>query len=397
MGDEVPVHMLPGINCASRWKPSKQSDPVLRRTRILLAGLVLLLGLATFFRFAAISHPERADPKDEALAVDVIAARVQPMPVLLQSVGQVVSQHTVQIRPQISGMLKRVFFSEGQAVSTGQRLFQIEPAAFEAALASARAAAENARGNADRLEAIVKEGYVTQQDYRNVRALADQAEAAYKQAQINLSYADVRAPISGRTGSLTVKSGNIVSPTDTAQLVVINEMQPIEVQFSIPQEFLARVRRYQTRPGIKVSISGDKGAGNLDEGVLVFIDNTVNTNTGTVTLKARFPNEHEQLWPGQYVDVSMQLTVEPKAVVVPQTAIQTGQSGNYVYIMVQGKAQATSVKVDRQVADLAVLSAGLAGDEQVILKVPRGLRSGMKIAPAAGGTFPPAEVTLPKS
>jgi multidrug efflux system membrane fusion protein len=379
MGDEVPVRMLPGIRFP--------------RT----SGLVLLLGLAAFFRFASISHPERTDPKDEALAVDVIAARVQPMPVLLQAVGQVVSQHTVQVRPQISGMLKHVFFNEGQAVSTGQRLFQIEPAAFEAALASARAAAENARGNADRLEAIVKRGYVTQQDYRNVRALADQAEAAYKQAQINLSYADVRAPISGRTGSLTVKSGNIVSPTDTAQLVVINEMQPIEVQFSIPQEFLARVRRYQTRPGIKVSISGDKGAGNLDEGVLVFIDNAVNTNTGTVTLKARFPNEHEQLWPGQYVDVSMQLTVEPKAVVVPQTAIQTGQSGNYVYIMVQGKAQATSVKVDRRVGDLAVLSAGLAGDEQVILKVPRGLRSGMKISPAAGGTLPPAEVTLPKS
>jgi multidrug efflux system membrane fusion protein len=379
MGDEVPVHMLPGIRFP--------------RT----SGLVLLLGLAALFRFAAISHPERADPKDEALAVDVIAARVQPMPVLLQSVGQVVSQHTVQIRPQISGMLKQVFFNEGQAVSTGQRLFQIEPAAFEAALASARAAAENARGNADRLEAIVKRGYVTQQDYRNVRALADQAEAAYKQAQINLSYADVRAPISGRTGSLTVKSGNIVSPTDTAQLVVINKMQPIEVQFSIPQEFLARVRRYQTRPGIKVSISGEKAAGNLDEGVLVFIDNAVNTNTGTVTLKARFPNEHEQLWPGQYVDVSMQLTVEPKAVVVPQTAIQTGQSGNYVYTMVQGKALATSVKVDRRVGDLAVLSAGLAGDEQVILKVPRGLRSGMRISPAAGGTLPPAEVTLPKS
>ena len=368
-----------------------------RRTRIFLGGLVLLLGPALFFRFASISRPERIDHKDEALAVEVIAARVQPMPVLLQSVGQVVSQHTVQIRPQISGMLKQVFFKEGQSVSKGQRLFQIEPAPFEAALASAKAASENTKGNADRLEAIAKKGYVTQQDYLNARALADQAESAYLQAQINLSYADIRAPIGGRTGSVTIKSGNIVSPADAAQLVTINEMQPILVQFSIPQQFLGRVRQYQVRPGISVSIADDKGVGKLDEGTLVFIDNAVNTSTGTVTLKAQMPNDREQLWPGQYVDVSMQLTVEPKAVVVPQAAIQAGQNGNYVYVMAQGKAESRDVTVDRQVGDLAVLAAGLAGNEQVIVKVPRNLRSGMKIAPAAAVTSLPAEVTLPAS
>jgi RND family efflux transporter MFP subunit len=364
---------------------------VSRRTRYFVGGLGLLLALALFFRFAAVPRAERPDRKDEALAVDVMVARVQPMPVWLQSVGQVVSQHTVQIRPQVSGMLKQVFFREGQSVSKGQRLFQIEPAAFEAALASARAAAENARGNADRLEAIAKKGYVTQQDYRNARALADQAEAAYRQAQINLAYADVRAPISGRTGSVAVKSGNVVAPSDALQLVVINEMQPILVQFSIPQQFLARVRQYQTRSGIKVTI-GDQGTGPLDQGVLVFIDNAVNTNTGTVTLKAQFPNAHEQLWPGQYVDVSMQLTVEHKAVVVPQTAIQTGQTGNYVFLVVRGKAEATDVKVDRQIGELAVLSAGLVGDEQVIVRVPRGLRSGKKIVPAVAVASLPAEV-----
>jgi RND family efflux transporter MFP subunit len=308
-----------------------------------------------------------------------------------------VSQHTVQIRPQISGMLKQVFFKEGQSVSKGQRLFQIEPAPFEAALASAKAASDNAKGNANRLETIAKKGYVTQQDYLNARALADQAQGAYQQAQINLSYTDVRAPIAGRSGSVTVKSGNIVSPADAAQLVTINEMQPILVQFSIPQQFLGRVRQYQMRTGIRVSIADDRGIGKLDEGILVFIDNAVNTNTGTITLKAQFPNQHEQLWPGQYVDVSMQLTVEPKAVVVPQTAIQTGQNGNYVYVVAQGKAESRDVAVDRQMGDLAVLSAGLAGDEQVILKVPRDLRSGMKIVPAAGVTSPPAEITLPKS
>jgi multidrug efflux system membrane fusion protein len=367
----------------------------LRRTRIYVGGCGLLLGLAILFRLVTISHAPHVPAKDKALTVEVIDARIQPMPVLLQAAGQVVSQHSVQIRPQISGMLKQVFFNEGQSVSKGQRLFQIEPAPFEAALASARAASENASGNADRLETIVKKGYVTLQDYRNARALADQAEAAFKQAQINLSYADVRAPIAGRTGSVAVKSGNVVLPTDASPLVVINEMRPILVQFSIPQQFLARVRQFQARTGIKVTISGDQGAGILDEGDLVFIDNAVNTNTGTVMLKAQLPNEREQVWPGQYVDVSMQLTLEPKAVVVPQIAIQTGQSGNYVYVVLQGRAETRGVKVDRQVGDLAVLASGLTGGEQVVLRAPRGLRSGVRILPAASVVSQPAEVTLP--
>jgi multidrug efflux system membrane fusion protein len=327
--------------------------------------------------------------------VPIVAAHVQPMPVLLQSVGQVVSEHTVQIRPQISGMLERVFFTEGQYVSAGQRLFRIEPAPFEAALTSAKAAWDNAKGNADRLETLLKQRYVTPQDYRNARAVANQAGAAYKQAQINLSYTDVRAPIAGRTGSLAVKSGNVISATDTALLVIINEMQPIQVQFNISQQFLPRVQRYQADHAIKVAITGDDGVGNLGTGTLVFIDNTVSTSTGTITLKARVPNEHEQLWPGQYVGVSMELTVEPRAVVVPQTAVQTGQDGNYLYVVKAGKAQRINIKVDRQVADLDVIGSGLRGDEQVISSVPRSLRAGLPVT-AAGAAAPPAIVTLPR-
>jgi RND family efflux transporter MFP subunit len=370
----------------------------LRRALVFSGVLVTILGLSAVLRLATKPSASHTLAKEEAaLTVEVIAAHVQPMPVLLQSVGQVISKHTVQIRPQVSGMLKEVFFKEGQSVFKGQRLFQIEPASFEAALASARAASENSKGNVDRLETIVKKGYVTQQDYRNARALADQAQAAYEQAQINLSYTDLRAPIAGRTGSVTAKSGNIVSPADAAQLVSINEMQPILVQFNISQQFLARVRQYQAKAGIGVSVADDKGISKLDEGVLVFIDNAVNTNTGTITLKAQMPNEHEQLWPGQYVNVSMQLTVEPKAVVVPQTAIQTGQNGNYVFVVEQGRAEVRAVQVDRQMGDLAVLSAGLAGNELVIVKAPRDLNAGTKVSTAAGAGSPPAEVTLPKS
>jgi multidrug efflux system membrane fusion protein len=132
-------------------------------------------------------------------------------------------------------------------------------------------------------------------------------------------------------------------------------------------------------------------------GALVFIDNAVNTNTGTIILKAQMPNDREQLWPGQYVNVSMQLTIEPKAVVVPQTDVQTGQNGNFVYIVAQDKAEARDITVDRQMGDLAVLSAGLVGNEQVIVKVPRDLRAGMKVTPVAGVSLPDAVITFPKS
>jgi RND family efflux transporter MFP subunit len=357
----------------------------------------MLLGMTVVLRLTMMPRASRIVAGEEVLSVEVFAARIQPMPVLLQAEGQVMSQHTVQIRPQLSGMLKQVFFKEGQFVSKGQRLFQIESAPFEAALASARAASENARGNADRLESIAKKGYVTQQDSRNARALSDQAEAAYKQAQINLSYTNLVATIAGRTGSVTAKSGNIVTPADAAPLVSINEMQPILVQFSVPQQFLSRVRQYQARPGISVSVADDKGTAKLDVGALVFIDNAVNTNTGTITLKAQMPNDHEQLWPGQFVDVSMQLTVEPNAIVVPQTAIQTGQNGNYVYVVEHGKAEVREVRVDRQMGDLAVLSAGLTGNELVIVKVPRDLGAGTKVSAAAAVSSPPAEVTPPSS
>lgn len=370
---------------------------VRRTALILLGGVVLLLMLALAIRVATSARVGRAQTGSLPLEVEVVAARVQPMPVLVQAVGQVVSRHTVRVRPQISGMLERVLFTEGESVSAGQRLFRIEPAPFEATLAAAKAAWDNARGNADRLETLLQQAYVTPQDYRNARAVANQTEAAYRQAQINLSYTSVRAPIAGRTGSLAVKSGNVVSPADTAPLVIINEMHPIEVQFSIPQQFLARVRRYQqAEHAIKVVVTGDDGVGDLDEGPLVFIDNTVNVNTGTVTLKAQLPNAKEQLWPGQYVGVRMQLTLESRAVVVPQTAVQTGQDGNYLYVVEGGEARRRSIAVDRQVGDLTVISSGLTGGEEVVLKVPRGLRPGLHVT-IAGSAAPRAEVTLPQS
>ena len=355
------------------------------------------LGVMMLPHVTACTRAAEGPTEPEPLTVETAVARVQPMPVALQAVGQVVPEHTVQVRVQVTGMLTQVLFTEGQTVSAGQHLFNIEPAPFQAAERSAKAAWENAKGNADRVQPMLEKGYVSQQDYRNVRSAAEQAAAAYTQAQINLSYTDVRAAISGRTGSLTVKSGNVVSPGDVAPLVTINQMKPIQVQFSIPQQLLPRVQRYRAEGQIKVTITRDDGGGVLDTGKLVFVDNAVNSSAGTVTLKAQCPNDREQLWPGQSVGVTLQLTSEPNAVVIEDTSVQEGQRGSFVYRVVDGKALAHDITVDRRVGGLAVVSSGLTGGEQIVSRVPRNLRSGTRVAFAAAAPIPRAEVTLPAS
>ena len=345
-----------------------------------LAGLGLLLAALFYFRAGSTDRAVQTTGPEEALAVDTEKVRIQPMPVSLEASGQVVAEHVVQVRPQVSGMLKEVFITEGQRVAVGQRLFQIEAAPFEAAVAAGKAAWESADGKLQRAVPLAKQGYVSSQDLLTAQAAADQALASYKQAKINLEYTDIRAPLAGRTGILGLKSGNIVAPTDVTPLVTINETRPIQVEFNIPQQSLLTVREHQATRSLKVSVATENETRTLDEGTLVFVDNAINLRTGTVLLKARLPNAQEQLWPGEYVTVRMQIAMEPRAIVVPETAVQTGQSGSFVYVLAEGKAQSRSVKVDREVGPLAVISGGLNADEQVVTRVPRGLRPGIRIA-----------------
>ncbi len=316
------------------------------------------------------------------LIVETVAVRVQAMPISLQVVGQVQPEHSVQIRPQVSGMLKDVYFREGQTVNKGQKLFRIDPSQYETTLIAARAELEFAKEQSQRLAPLATKEYVTNQEYDTARVAVDQAQAALKQAEINFSYTDIRAPITGRTGSLGAKPGNLVAPGDSNPLVVINQMQPILVIYSIPQQRLSELRRYQSQKSIRIFITNEDESGELGQGELVFIDNSVDTDTGTVLLKARVANSNEQLWPGQYVGVRTRFALQPDAVVIPQTAVQTGQSGNFVYVVEQGSAVIRTVQVDRQVGDLAVISSGLKPGEIVVTRAPRNLRPGVKVVTA---------------
>jgi RND family efflux transporter MFP subunit len=370
---------------------------VKQKTGYLVALGIIVIALIAIVAWRVSSNQQagRQRNDDRALSVTTAIVKQQPMPIVMQAVGQVQSEHSVQIRPQVSGVLKQVYFNEGQEVAAGQRLFLIDPAPYAAALASTKSAWESAKANADRMAPLAARDYVTPQEFQNAQSAADQAEAGYKQAQINLAYTDIRAPISGRTGSLAVKSGNVAGPGDTTPLVVINQIKPILVQFQVPQQSLSDVRRYHARHSIHIFITNEDGSGDLGEGKLVFIDNAVNADTGTVMLKSQLPNSRETLWPGQFVGVRMQLAVQPDALVIPDSAIQSDQNGNFVYTVVDGKAMIAPVTVDRQVGELAVINKGLDAGTVVVTQIPRTLRNGLPVivnqrsASAARGSATP--------
>jgi multidrug efflux system membrane fusion protein len=363
----------------------KKKAGILVALGIIAAILIVLVA----WRVTSNDHPRGPRNGGQPLTVKTAPVETRPMPVLITAVGQVQSEHSVQIKPQVSGVLKQVFFSEGQTVRAGQRLFEIDPAPYQAALASAKSAWESAKANADRMAPLAEKDYVTPQEYQDAQTAAAQAQAAYQQAQINLAYTDIRAPITGRTGSLAVKSGNVVAPNDSTPLVVINQMKPILVQYQLPQQFLSEVRKYNAQRSIHIFITHESGSGNLGEGKLVFIDNTVNPDSGTVMLKARIPNSDELLWPGQFVGVKMQLAVEKNAMVVPDGAIQSDQNGNFVYAVVNGKATIVQVSVNRTVDNFAVISKGLKVGDVVITQIPRTLRAGLPVNVSRAST--PAE------
>lgn len=352
-----------------------------KATSISIGALVLVvLAVLVGWRIATNAPGSRTGKRAAPpLSVATELATIKSMPIQLLAVGQVQSEHTVNIQPQITGVLQQVYFTEGQNVRAGQPLFLIDPKPYEAALASAKASYLAAKTQADREKPLAAKGYVSPQQYESSVATAAQTQAAMQQAQINLSYTRIVSPIDGLTGNLAVKSGNVVSPTNTAPLVTINQMKPILVQYNLAQQFLPQIRKYHAEHDIRVFISNEDGSGQRGEGNLVFIDNTVNTATGTVLFKAEVPNTEIQLWPGEYVGVNTRLALQADAVTIPNSAVQSGQNGNFVYEIVDGVAKVQNITVNRVVGNLAVVSAGLKGGERVVTQVPRSLRPGLPV------------------
>lgn len=347
--------------------------------RISAAGPLLA---AALLAMAGCAKKASTGPVRESVPVSVGTAARQDVPVEVRAIGHVDPYSTVSVKARVGGEVTKVGFREGQEVKRGDLLFQIDPRPYEAALAQARAqlerdraVARNAEDQVKRYADLVRKDYVTKEQYDTTQSGAEASlatvkadEAMLDNARLQLSYCTVTAPIDGRAGSVLVYAGNQVKGNDDKPLVVLNQIKPVYVSFSVPESSLAVIRQH-ARPGQKLAVSASPpgGAGAAQTGELSFLDNTVDPTTGTILLKATFSNENLALWPGEYADVVLTLATEPGAVVVPAQAVQTGQSGQYVYVVKSDlTVESRKVAVSRLYGTLAVVANGLAPGERVV-------------------------------
>lgn len=381
---------------------------------------------AVLLLVAGCARKERK-PANPPVPVSVATARRAGVPYSIGANGIVTPLQTAAVAAQVDGIITRVTFREGQDVAQGEVLFQVESrpylAAYQQALATlARdsATAVNARREVARYDSLARKEFVTQEQADQFRATAASADATVKAdenaveaAKFNLDKTTIRAPIPGRTGSLLVRTGNVVHAASATPLVVINQIRPILVRFAVPGSELPLIQRYGGSAPLPVTaIPGRTSGTEVDtavganagpspaapsdpappqplraaftaEGTLSFIDNAVDTTTGTVMLKANFPNREGTLWPGQFAAVSLRLFVEQAALVVPAQAVLTGQQGTYVYLVDSGNAVGQRrVAVERTADSLAVISAGLRDGERVVTSGQSRLTPGAKVAVA---------------
>lgn len=345
----------------------------------------------------ALACAGEAPPPPAPVPVVVAVAERRPMPFVLEGTGVVEPLQSVAVEAQVGGQLTRVGFREGDDVAVGQVLFELDRAPYAAALEQARATlarsrfeAENARREVERSRELVAKDYVTRQQFEQLETTAAAlgaavaaAEAALRRAELNLEWATIRAPIAGRTGQLLVKPGNLVRTGLGEQpLVVINQLRPILVRFALPAASLAAVRQHlRAAPAVRATPAG---AATAALGRLTFVDNAVDTATGTIQLKGEFANADGALWPGQFVAVRLELFVEQDALVVPSQAVVTGQQGPYVFVVDSaGTAALRPVTVARTQDGLAVVTAGIAAGDRVVTDGQLRLRPGVRVAARA--------------
>lgn len=363
---------------------------------------LLLLLLPVLILPAACSRSSPAGARQGGSPpVPVVAATVEKkaVPLQLPAIGNVKSMATVSVKPRVSGQIAKVHFLEGQDVKAGELLVSIDPAPFEVALqkaqaqlAQAKTEAEVAVKQAERYTALVERGAVAVEQVDQLQSMADAArsrqaaaEAAVKEAELLLGYCTVRSPIDGRTGSRMMDAGNVVKEDET-ELVVINQLQPIQVVFAVPEQHYADISRYRAKGQLAVSIQTGAGSQPI-LGVLSFMDNAIKPATGTLEVKATMQNEDLSLWPGQFGEVKLTLTTDPDAIVVPATAVQTGQAGQYVFVIKDDlTVEIRPVKLQRTSGLEAVIQSGLKPGEQVVVEGQLRLAPGSKveIKPAVG-------------
>ena len=278
----------------------------------------------------------RAPADDGVAPVPVLTAKAAAtnVPVLIDPppFGHVMPVSTVTIRPQIGGIIATVNFQEGQEVKKGDLLFTIDPRPSQAALARDQAQLENAQIQFDREQKLFDQKLVSQDEYDTSKSARDALAATVQSDKLNLEYCEIRAPIDGRTGGLQFHEGNVVKSPDDV-LLTINQLHPIYVAFGVLERYLPEIQRQMRDHTLAVTASFENLTGEPPRGELTFVDNAVDQTTGKILLKATFPNADKKLWPGQFVQVTLQLDELTNAIVVPSQAVQTGQNGQFIYVV----------------------------------------------------------------
>lgn len=319
--------------------------------------------------------------RERAVPVTIAPVEVKTVPVQITAIGHVEASSTVAVKSRVSGELKRVHFKEGQDVIQGALLFSIDAAPFEADLRKAEAAlarslalAKKAEEDLRRYEDLVKKEYISREQYdqavTNLDALRAQVkadQAVVENARLQVGYCVLRAPISGRTGSLQTDEGNMIRANDEKALVIIHRIQPVYGTFSVPEQDLALIKTYAAGGRLKIEARIPGAEDRPEEGSLSFIDNTIDKSTGTIRLRGVFPNRSKRLWPGQFVNLTLILYQKPDALLVPSQAVQTGMKGEYVYVIKPDlKAESRPVTTGRSLDGYTVIEKGLEKGEWVV-------------------------------
>jgi multidrug efflux system membrane fusion protein len=323
----------------------------------------------------------RGGGQNVPVPVTTAVVEKKSVPLDVQAIGTVIAASTVAVRAQITGELTSVNFKEGDEVQQGQVLFTLDKRPLEATLQQAQAnlqrdeaQAQNARASAVRYEDLLKRGIATKEQVDQFKTQAAALEAtvvadraAVESAKVQLDYATIEAPISGRTGLLQVHKGNLVRANDTQPIITLNRVQPVYVSFAIPESMLPQFKHYLAAGSVRVEAKAPSEEGKPSTGRIDFIDNAVDATTGTIKVKGTFPNDDRRLWPGQFVNVSVTLTTDPNATVVPTVAVQSGQQGTYVYVV---KADQTvelrTVAVTRTHGEESIIGDGLKSGETIV-------------------------------
>ena len=378
------------------------------KRRIILALLALAaIALIGVFVYRSTSRKKQAEAQRNqaqaaARSVPVVAAPVQrrDVPIYLDGLGNVAAFYTVTVRTQVDGRLDQVLFREGQQVGKGDLLARIDPRPFQNQLAQAqgalardRAQLAAAKVNLERYRQLAEKKLIAQQQADDQGALVGQLQGAVEVdqatiavARLNLDYASIRSPIDGVTGVRVVDPGNVVHAGDANGLVVITQLDPISVLFSLPQDELPRVMEELQRGAIAVEAWSRDGGQKLATGQLALVDNQINAATATLRLKAVFPNPQRLLWPNQFVKARLLLTTRKDALVVPSTVPQRGPEGTFAYVIQPDQTvQPRNIDIEHTEGDLAIVAKGLNEGEQVVVDGQNQLRAGSKVAPRQAG------------